>query len=393
MSAEGNIYKNEGNKAFSKGKYHSAIEAFTKAIACNPDEAVYYSNRSAAYEKVGDYQRALKDANKTVELKRGWAKGWGRKAIAHFKLGELSQAIIAFREALDLEPENAQFKQHIQEAEALLRDVGKKFQKECPHCKGPMIDGKSGDYLIRIIEDNSSSSSPEVGSELLYVMNISKQDPSIEHVTKIMMDAMKETPSFKPATQPDPSHEHIYCMHCGKSYSGQFVFDVDVTPCSSEKAQTIFVEVHNLSSGVSVYRQMGKDGIISVTKKKDLSSLLNLWKKFNTDTDANFGYNEWRIVAALPQIRDYLKAPIQRFWVQQNGVYRQDYYAAKHFQISKLGADEIAHKYRTHCPNCTEAKSLYVKSKCEEEYYCSVVCRQEHIEVHKASCWLCKLSN
>jgi stress-induced-phosphoprotein 1 len=35
---------------------------------------VLYSNRSAAYASMRDYQHALEDAEKTVQLKPDWAK-------------------------------------------------------------------------------------------------------------------------------------------------------------------------------------------------------------------------------------------------------------------------------------------------------------------------------
>lgn len=56
------------------GNYELAIELYTKAIKLDPNNHVHYSNRSAAYAKKGDYQNALKDAEKTITIKPDWPK-------------------------------------------------------------------------------------------------------------------------------------------------------------------------------------------------------------------------------------------------------------------------------------------------------------------------------
>ena len=44
-----NEFKNLGNEAFKNKKYEESIEYFTKAIEINPNDHVFYSNRSGAY--------------------------------------------------------------------------------------------------------------------------------------------------------------------------------------------------------------------------------------------------------------------------------------------------------------------------------------------------------
>lgn len=61
--------KAEGNKAFSAKDYPTAIEKFTQAIELEPSNHILYSNRSAVYAAQSDYQKALDDANKAIEIK------------------------------------------------------------------------------------------------------------------------------------------------------------------------------------------------------------------------------------------------------------------------------------------------------------------------------------
>jgi len=43
----------EGNKFFNNGEYLAAIEAYSKSLDLKPEQHLCYSNRSAAYLKLG----------------------------------------------------------------------------------------------------------------------------------------------------------------------------------------------------------------------------------------------------------------------------------------------------------------------------------------------------
>jgi Flp pilus assembly protein TadD len=71
---QSNELKNKGNAAFSAGNFAEAIDLFTQAIAIDPTNHILYSNRSGAYASLGDFEKALEDGRKTVELKPEWPK-------------------------------------------------------------------------------------------------------------------------------------------------------------------------------------------------------------------------------------------------------------------------------------------------------------------------------
>lgn len=99
-----------GNKAIAEKKFDEAIDAFTKAIALDGTNHVFYSNRSAAYASKKDWDHALKDAEKTTELKPDWPRGWGRKGAALHGKGDLLEAHDAYEEGLKHDPNNAGLK-------------------------------------------------------------------------------------------------------------------------------------------------------------------------------------------------------------------------------------------------------------------------------------------
>ena len=60
-------FKTKGNEAFKAKKWQEAIEFFTKAIEYNPNDHVFYSNRSGSYLNNGQYQQALQDAEACIK--------------------------------------------------------------------------------------------------------------------------------------------------------------------------------------------------------------------------------------------------------------------------------------------------------------------------------------
>ena len=54
--------------------YQEAIDFYSQAVELDPANEVLYSNRSGAYASRCQYDMALKDAEKAVELKPNWPK-------------------------------------------------------------------------------------------------------------------------------------------------------------------------------------------------------------------------------------------------------------------------------------------------------------------------------
>ena len=64
------------------GEYLKAAACYTKAIKAEPDNHVYYSNRSNAFLKLSKVGKALEDADKCISLNPEFVKGYHRKASA-----------------------------------------------------------------------------------------------------------------------------------------------------------------------------------------------------------------------------------------------------------------------------------------------------------------------
>ena len=75
-------FKAKGNEFFKAKDYTTAIEWYTKAVDADPQNRVYYSNRSAAHAALRNYEAAAKDGEMCVRCDPDWNKGYFRQATA-----------------------------------------------------------------------------------------------------------------------------------------------------------------------------------------------------------------------------------------------------------------------------------------------------------------------
>jgi tetratricopeptide (TPR) repeat protein len=121
MSAEqAERYKAQGNAALSARRYSEAADLYSKAIALEPSEATYFSNRAAAYAALEEWQQSLDDSYEVVTLRPEWAKGWVRRGGAFMGLKKHEEARKAYLKASQLESSNHQIKQLLEGAEVAV---------------------------------------------------------------------------------------------------------------------------------------------------------------------------------------------------------------------------------------------------------------------------------
>lgn len=119
--------RDKGNTAFKEQRYPEAVAAYQEALkrgppAVNPEAYKIYSNLAACYTKLGAYPEGVKAADKCIELKPDFAKGYSRKGTLQYFMKEYDKAIETYQRGLELEPDNAELKDGLQRAvEAISR--------------------------------------------------------------------------------------------------------------------------------------------------------------------------------------------------------------------------------------------------------------------------------
>jgi len=82
-TAEATEYKDQGNVAFKANNWADAVDLYSKAIALNPQEKTFYTNRAQAQLKLEAYGLAVIDATKAIEIDPAFTKAYYRRAVAN----------------------------------------------------------------------------------------------------------------------------------------------------------------------------------------------------------------------------------------------------------------------------------------------------------------------
>lgn len=114
-------WKDKGNDEFKKGNHVKAIEFYTYATELDPNNPVFYTNRSNAYYQMQNYDKSARDANKAIAKDPNSVKGYYRLGMALLSMDQEQEAVAAFQKAVDLEPKNATFSSALLKAKAAMR--------------------------------------------------------------------------------------------------------------------------------------------------------------------------------------------------------------------------------------------------------------------------------
>jgi len=92
-------YLLKGGEYYEAENWLMAIDQFTKAIQINPDNAsayinrgAAYVNRGAAYGSLGQYQTAITDYSKVIQLDPDFADAYYARGVCYGGLGQDSRA-------------------------------------------------------------------------------------------------------------------------------------------------------------------------------------------------------------------------------------------------------------------------------------------------------------
>jgi len=109
--------KAKGDDCFRKQKWEAAADFYSRALAHTPDNEKLLSNRSAAYVEAKQYQAALDDAMRAVEVAPEWPKSFFRQGVALRALRRYDMALSAFSEGKAREPQNRSWQLEIEATE------------------------------------------------------------------------------------------------------------------------------------------------------------------------------------------------------------------------------------------------------------------------------------
>ncbi|KFW95199.1 Sperm-associated antigen 1, partial [Phalacrocorax carbo] len=134
--------KEKGNEAFAIGDYLEAVTYYSRSISVIPTAAAY-NNKAQAEIKLQDWDNALQDCEKVLDMEPGNVKALMRRATVHNQLQNYQAAIEDLTKVLCVEPENAIAKKNLLEIEKKLKGLKPASESQ----------GKGKRILIQDIED------------------------------------------------------------------------------------------------------------------------------------------------------------------------------------------------------------------------------------------------
>jgi TonB family protein len=123
------FYQNRATSYVIKGEYDLAVADFSKAIELKPEDASNYLNRGLAFFNKKSYALAVADYDKVIELNPKDSKAYFNRGESHEKMGEIQKAIVDYQKAVDLDASNELAKSYLQRLQAEQAKLSTPVQK------------------------------------------------------------------------------------------------------------------------------------------------------------------------------------------------------------------------------------------------------------------------
>ena len=98
----GDKLHNSGAVKHKEGDYQGAIDDYTKAIELDPQYADAYNNRGTSKGRLKDYQGAIADLTKTIEINPQYVDAYLNRGVARELVNDLEGACNDWRKAAGL---------------------------------------------------------------------------------------------------------------------------------------------------------------------------------------------------------------------------------------------------------------------------------------------------
>lgn len=114
------FYQNRANSNFVLGEYDQAIIDYSKAIELNAKDSTVFFSRGLAFSNKKNFTRAIADYDKVIELDPEESMAYYQRGIAQENAGNLEKAVSDFQKAVELDANNDLAKSSLQKLQASL---------------------------------------------------------------------------------------------------------------------------------------------------------------------------------------------------------------------------------------------------------------------------------
>ena len=99
--------KDDVMPAVSQGRFKDTADMYSACIEKYPDKKYLYNNRANAYKMMKEFNKALADYNKAIELDKNYLSPYNGKTSLYLMQGRISEALMTADEILKINPKYA----------------------------------------------------------------------------------------------------------------------------------------------------------------------------------------------------------------------------------------------------------------------------------------------
>ena len=114
------FYQNRANANFVMGEYEAAITDYSKAIELNAKEPTIFFSRGIAYFNNKVFTSAIADFDKVIELDPKESMAYFKRGNALERIGNFEKALTDYQKTVELDPDNEPAKAAFQKLQAAL---------------------------------------------------------------------------------------------------------------------------------------------------------------------------------------------------------------------------------------------------------------------------------
>lgn len=169
--------KDEGNEAFTRGKYQLAYDTYTEALTIDPrnksTNAKLCYNRALVCSKLNQTEKAIEDCSQAVELDSTYLKAYIKRARCYMETEKFEEAVRDFEKVCKMD-RSREYRRLLEEAKmALKKSKRKDYYKILGIAKGATEDEIKKAYKKEALKhhpDRHSGATEEVkkSEELLF---------------------------------------------------------------------------------------------------------------------------------------------------------------------------------------------------------------------------------
>jgi tetratricopeptide (TPR) repeat protein len=100
-------YHHRGLANFKLGNHDQAVQDLTKALDLNPGDATIYYNRAVVHADLGRYEEAIEDGTKSIKLDPDFADAYLNRGIDYLASGRIKEALADFEKLTELKTQDA----------------------------------------------------------------------------------------------------------------------------------------------------------------------------------------------------------------------------------------------------------------------------------------------